>query len=132
MNNYVHGKIILHTLLFFLTFLYFTMVGISQNTMPYMDLKGHWELVFKDSDKKMNLIVEQTAPIALGTLNKAPVIINIRGDKINFICDRKSRSGKRRRVKFVGTMEGEKIDGKMYFSPGGDSKFVRWVAYNRD
>lgn len=99
--------------------------------MPYMDLVGEWQIVFKDSDKTMLLNVEQTAPLGLGRLNNAPVIINIRGEKINFICDRKSKSGKRKRVRFVGEMDGEEIKGKMYFTPKGGSKFVEWVAYNR-
>jgi len=101
----------------------------AQYSTDVVDLEGTWELEVEGEEENLILIIEpQTGPIAIGTFQGLPVIINVNGSKINFVCDKKKK-GKRERVRFIGSSQDAKISGKMYFQPGSYiGKYVEWKA----
>jgi len=101
----------------------------AQYSTDTVDLEGTWELEIEGEEENAILIIEpRTGPIAIGTFQGLPLIINVNGSKINFICDKKKK-GKRERVRFIGSSKDSKISGKMYFLPGGYiGKYVEWKA----
>ena len=101
----------------------------AQYNSPNFSLEGTWELVIDGIEENSVLIIEpQTGPIAIGTLDGSPLIINRNGHNINFVCDRKER-GKRKRVRFIGSAKETEISGKMYFHPGKyEGLYVVWEA----
>lgn len=101
----------------------------AQYSADVIDLEGRWELEIEGESKNPILIIEpRTGPIAVGTFQGLPVIVNINGTNINFICDKKKK-GKRERVRFIGSSKDAKITGKMYFLPGNYiGKYVEWKA----
>jgi len=105
----------------------------AQYSTDVVDLEGTWELEVEGEEENLILIIEpQTGPIAIGTFQGLPVIINVNANKINFICDKKNK-GKRERVRFIGSSQESKISGKMYFHPGNYvGKYVEWKASKKD
>ena len=98
-----------------------------------VNIEGSWELHVDGNEENSVLIIEpQTGPIAIGTLDGSPLIINRHGDNINFVCDRKE-SGKRIRVRFIGAIKQSEISGKMYYHPGKyEGIYVVWKASKLD
>ncbi len=110
-------------------FLIFSFNIQAQYSTDAVELEGKWELEIEGEDKNAILIIEpRTGPIAIGTFQGLPVIINVNGSNINFVCDKKKK-GKRERVRFIGSSKDSKISGKMYFHPGNYvGKYVEWKA----
>ncbi len=92
-------------------------------------IEGSWDLHVEGNEENSVLVIEpQNGPIAMGTLDGSPLIINRHGDNINFVCDRKEK-GKRIRVRFIGSIKNSKISGKMYYHPGRyEGVYVVWKA----
>lgn len=105
----------------------------AQYSTDVPELEGTWELEIEGEEKNPILIIEpRTGPISIGTFQGLPVIINVNGSNINFICDKKKK-GKRERVRFIGSSKDSKITGKMYFHPGNYvGKYVEWKASKQD
>lgn len=110
--------------------LFFGSVSLSaQYNSSGINIEGTWELEIDGVDENAILVIEpQNGPIAVGTLDGSPLIINRNGDNLNFVCDRKEK-GKRIRVRFIGSAKKSEISGKMYFHPGKyEGLYVIWKA----
>ena len=122
-------------LLFPLTFTFFLGMNLlhGQYQTSGVNIEGSWDLHVEGNEENSVLVIEpQTGPIAMGTLDGSPLIINRHGSNINFVCDRKEK-GKRIRVRFIGSIKNSEISGKMYYHPGNyEGVYVVWKASKLD
>ena len=96
-------------------------------------LEGRW-VISGIGSEAMYMDLKQTGRVAIGTLEDAPVIVNITDEQFRFKCDRKDEKGRRVRYMFEGQITEPGLSGKALIHRRGEGtlKETEWSARKVD